>query len=67
MRSHLPKLLVHAAVLLEEDAQATFDSCKGNSAPWVCADCQDKPFCSARRSHDERLRIAKALRMEASA
>ena len=61
------KLLLRAADLLNADADATFDSCKGTTGGWSCGDCQKDSSgrCKARREHDERRSTATALKQAA--
>lgn len=58
--------ILRAAELLNEDAQAGFDSCSGGTddpKPWACPDCKrdENGTCVSQRASDERREIAAKL------
>ena len=64
LKSGQKLVLLRAAELLEEDAEAGRESCEGELGQWTCKSCErdDTGRCSAQRAHDERMLIAAALK-----
>lgn len=61
------RLLLHAAKLLEDEAQVSRESCQGSFGLWSCGDCrQGAKKCRAELHHDDMLETAKRLRKQAA-
>lgn len=59
------RVVLHAAQLLEEEAELTRQSCEIAPRNWACADCADKTTCSSRQRYEELARTARQLRGQA--
>lgn len=57
------KIIERAAALLQEDAQAGFNSCTIGDLAWACPDCPAKRggICREREASEERQKIAAEL------